>query len=100
MRASSSSWTGVSCQSEYAQFSERSNATNSFTSLVLFFMTVEFSLSQTLYMELHVNLVYPGSFLWLVNKRVSANLKKEKNEKKKKRKLNMEGNEEKDEIKK
>lgn len=46
------------------------------------------------------NLVYPGSFLWLVNKRVSANLKKEKNEKKKKRKLNMEGNEEKDEIKK
>ena len=51
-------------------------------------------------MELHVNLVYPGSFLWLVNKRVSANLKKEKKEKKKKRKLNMEGNEEKDEIKK
>jgi hypothetical protein len=43
-------------------------------------MTVEFSLSQTLYMELHVNLVYPGSFLWLVNKRVSANLKKEKEE--------------------
>jgi hypothetical protein len=59
MRASSSSWTGVSCQSEYAQFSEQSYATNSFTSLVLFFMTVEFSLSQTLYMDLHVKLGLP-----------------------------------------